>query len=75
MPRLVLLAPAALLLLSACAGGMTNGNSYTDDLDRLSDSCRARGGILTPTGVSSGRIETEYACKINGEPLRTRAGG
>jgi len=31
MRRLALLAPAALLLLSACATGTSGGNSYTDD--------------------------------------------
>jgi hypothetical protein len=70
MRRLALLAPAALLLLSACAGGTSGGNSYTNDIERLSASCTARGGILTPTGETTGRVETEYACKINGEPAR-----
>ena len=70
MRRLALLAPAALLLLSACAGGMGNGNSYADDIERLSDSCQARGGTLTPTGEMTGRVETEYACKITGQPAR-----
>ncbi len=73
MRRLALLAPAALLLLSACAGGTSGGNSYTNDIERLSASCQARGGILTPSGETTGRAETEYACKINGEPAR--AGG
>lgn len=68
MRRLALLAPAALLLLSACAG--TSGGGYANDIERLSDSCTARGGILTPTGETTGRVETEYACKINGEAAR-----
>ncbi len=72
MRRLILVAPAALLLLSAC-NGMGGANSYSNDIERLGADCQARGGILTPTGMTTGRAETEYACKINGEPAR--AGG
>ncbi|HEY1224052.1 MAG TPA: hypothetical protein VGE54_02390 [Brevundimonas sp.] len=70
MRPLILLAPAALLLLSACAGGMSGGSSYTSEIERHSAACTARGGILTPTGETTGRVETEYACKINGETAR-----
>ncbi len=70
MRRLAILAPAALLMLSACAGG-ASGGGYADDIERLSDSCEARGGILTPTGEMTGRVETEYVCKITGQPART----
>lgn len=69
MRRLILLAPAALLMLSACAGGM-GGGDYSSQIERHSAACTARGGILTPTGETTGRVETEYACKINGEPAR-----
>lgn len=71
MRRLTLIAPAALLLLSACASGASSPeNAYSNQLQRLADDCRARGGILSPTGMTTGRVETENVCKINGQPVR-----
>ena len=53
--------------------------SYTGELNRLTDDCRARGGILTPNDLTasgasvSGAPERDYVCKITGEPSsRTR---
>ena len=66
MRALTLLAPAALLLLSACAGSAANG--HVTQIERLSDDCEARGGVLAPTGQTTGRVETEYVCKITGQP-------
>ncbi len=67
----VLIAPAALMLLSACAGAMASPEgSYSDQLRRHADECRARGGILAPTGTTTGRVETENVCKINGQAVR-----
>lgn len=58
-------APAALLLaLAACAPTM-GPSRYADELRQLSDSCEARGGILTPTGQQSGRPEIDNVCRIN----------
>lgn len=64
------LALAALVAMTtaACATppGAAPTNSYRTDFDRLAADCRARGGILTPTGATTGRAETEYACRITG---------
>ncbi|WP_029417485.1 hypothetical protein [Brevundimonas bacteroides] len=62
------LALAALTTLAACATPSADAppNSYRADLDRLTADCRERGGILTPTGATTGRPETEYACRITG---------
>ncbi|MDQ1154703.1 hypothetical protein [Brevundimonas sp. SORGH_AS_0993] len=67
--RSLVLAAVALPLLSACAstGGVS---SYQKDLDRLEASCKAREGILTPTGMQTGHPETEYACTIVGGATR-----
>ncbi|HEV2082218.1 MAG TPA: hypothetical protein VGR32_07155 [Brevundimonas sp.] len=68
------LASAALIATSACAGGMASDDRYSSELQRLTEDCRARGGILTPNSAqSSGAPERDFACKINGEPSsRTR---
>ncbi len=56
-------------LLTACAStGQTN--TYQEDLERLEAACTERQGILTPTGLQSGRPETEYACRITGGASR-----
>jgi hypothetical protein len=72
-------AALSLLAVAACAGGTGMNESYSAGLDRLSDDCRARGGILTPNDLTassaqvSGAPERDYVCKINGEPSsRTR---
>ncbi|MBX9576355.1 MAG: hypothetical protein K2X07_12040 [Caulobacteraceae bacterium] len=63
-----------LLAVAACAGGAANRESYTAQLDRLTDECRSRGGILTPNDLSvsgaqtSGAPERDFVCKINGQP-------
>ncbi len=56
--------------LSACASGPPGENSYTAQMDRLEADCRARGGILTPTGATSGRPQRDYACQITGGASR-----
>ena len=67
--RSLILVAVALPLLAACAsaGGVS---SYQKDLDRLEASCKAREGILTPTGLQTGRPETEYACTVIGGATR-----
>lgn len=62
--------PVALALgLSACASDATN-DRYTSDLRQLADDCRARGGILAPTGQQSGRPQVDNVCEIRGQPAR-----
>ena len=68
-----LAAPCLTASLSACAGGPTQ-DSYTSRTDRLAEDCRARGGILIPTGGQTGRPETDYACKITGGATRLPRG-
>lgn len=75
MRPLTLAAPAALLLaLAACAPTMGSSH-YADELQQLSDSCEARGGILVPTGQQSGRPQNDNVCRITGGPSRLTSGG
>lgn len=70
----LMLKTAAALLLGAslvgCASGPAGPNSYSAELDRLEADCRAREGILTPTGSQSGHPQRDYACKITGGASR-----
>jgi len=68
--RSLILVAVALPLLGACASSTGGVSSYQKDLDRLEASCKAREGILTPTGLQTGRPETEYACTIIGGATR-----
>jgi len=62
-----LILTATAIAVSACAAtGDARPNSYRADLDRLTADCRERGGILSPTGATTGRPETEFACRISG---------
>ncbi|WP_396594707.1 hypothetical protein [Brevundimonas sp. R86498] len=57
---------------SACApmAGRTYP-TYAEELNQLTEACRARGGILTPIpGATSGRPQTDYACRITGGASR-----
>jgi hypothetical protein len=73
--RIVLFAvPAALAVaLSACASGMGQ-TRYQAELEELAADCRARGGILSPTGSQSGRPQLDNVCRITGQPS-SRLGG
>jgi len=55
--------------LSACA---TRGErpSFSDELKTLDARCVERGGILTPSGLQTGRPQTDYVCKITGGASR-----
>ncbi len=66
MRTLLTITPIVLgLALSACS--TTPGTDrYGTELQRLADSCQARGGILTPTGSQSGRPQQDNVCEIRG---------
>lgn len=69
-----LIRPAALtiavLALGACATPRQPIETYAQTLDRLSDDCTRREGILTPTGANTGRPEADNACVIRGGASR-----
>ena len=68
--------PAAALLLVLAACAPTTGTSrYADELQELSDTCEARGGILSPTGEQSGRPQIDHVCRITGGASRLASGG
>jgi len=60
------------LALSACAAGPGRDlPGYAEDLDRLAADCRDRGGILSPIpGATTGRPQTDFACRITGGASR-----
>jgi hypothetical protein len=76
MRSLALIALAALpaaLSLAACASDETPTDAsyparggYLSEQDRLRSDCDRRGGILVPTGRSTGQPATENVCKITG---------
>lgn len=64
--RILTLASALLLLaVAGCATG-TGVDRYSAELQRLTEDCSARGGILAPTGQQSGRPNNDYVCRITG---------
>ena len=73
--RVLTLAPALLLLAAAGCAPTTGGDSYSAQLQRLTEDCSARGGILSPTGQQSGRPQTDNVCKITGGASRLTSGG
>lgn len=71
----ILAAPVVLgLALAACASDPTVTDRYSSDFDRLTEQCRARGGILSPTGGTTGRPQTEYVCEVRGQTGRAPSG-
>lgn len=59
----------SLTMLAACAS--TGGASrYQAELDKLEADCRARDGILQPTGSQSARPARDYVCRITGGASR-----
>lgn len=73
MRSLILAGSAALATaLSGCAQTSAGGESYSDQLRALADSCEARGGILAPRpgGQVSGRPEVDNVCRITGGASR-----
>ena len=59
----------AALLLAGCAS--PPGPERPGELAQAIADCRARGGVLIPFGTTTGRVETDFACQINGPPSRT----
>ena len=60
---------AIAISLSACAS--TSGESrYGAELQQLSADCKARGGILVPTGQLTARPQADNACQITGGTTR-----
>lgn len=72
MRILILSAAIAMPLLAACSttGGISQ---YQKDMSALEKTCTERQGILTPTGLQTGRPETEYACTITGALLASHS--
>jgi hypothetical protein len=66
----VIVAPLA---LAACASGRPLP-TYQQEMDQLEAECRDRGGILSPTGLQTGRPQTDYVCKITGGASRIPQG-
>lgn len=73
--RVLTFAPALLLLAAAGCAPTTGVDRYASELQRLSDDCAARGGILSPTGQQSGRPQTDNVCRITGGASRLTSGG
>lgn len=62
-------AMAGAALLAGCAS--TGGTSrYQTELDKLEADCRARDGILQPTGGQSSNPARDYVCRITGGASR-----
>ncbi|MGH7020465.1 MAG: hypothetical protein ACREEY_11320 [Brevundimonas sp.] len=66
---LILAALVAPLALGACATGRTTP-TYQQEYDTLNAQCVERGGILAPSGATTGRAQTDYVCKITGGASR-----
>jgi len=70
MRTLTIFTPVVLgLALSACSTA-SGPNRYDTDLQKLTEECRARGGILAPTGGQSSSPRTDNVCEIRGQPAR-----
>lgn len=73
--RVPTLATALLLVAAAGCAPTTGVDRYSSELQRLTEDCAARGGILSPTGQQSGRPQTDNVCKITGGASRLPNGG
>jgi hypothetical protein len=73
--RTLILIAAGALAVSACTTAGPPDDRYGRELQELADSCRARGGILAPTGRQSGRPELDNVCEIRGQAARAPSGG
>ena len=75
MRPLFFAAPAVLLLALAACAPTAGGSRYSEELQQLSDTCEARGGVLAPTGQQSGRPQNDNVCQITGGASRLPSGG
>ncbi len=67
--RALICAAATAVALGACASSGPPQESYSAGVERLTEQCRARGGILTPVpNATHERPETDFACRISGGP-------
>lgn len=75
--RMMLAAASVLAFTAGLAGCATSAthNSYSDELRQLTEDCTTRGGILTPTGQTTGRPQTDNVCRITGGASRLTTGG
>lgn len=69
LPLLPLAAASAALILGACATDRSLP-SYQEEMTKLDADCTARGGILTPSGMQTGRPQADYLCRISGVASR-----
>lgn len=69
LPLLLLAAAGASLAVGACATGRTLP-TYQEEMTKLDADCVARGGILTPSGMQTGRPQADYLCRISGVASR-----
>ncbi|ASD26697.1 hypothetical protein [Brevundimonas diminuta] len=68
-PLMLIAVIAAPLALTACATGR-DLPTYREEMSKLDADCIARGGILTPSGMQTGRPQADYVCKIAGGATR-----
>ena len=64
-PLLLIAVLAAPLALAGCATGR-GLPTYQEEMTKLDAECVARGGILTPSGLQTGRPQTDSLCKMTG---------
>jgi hypothetical protein len=64
--RILTLAAPVLVLLAAGCAPTAQGNRAYNDLQRLTDECTARGGIIAATGQQTGQPQLDNTCRIVG---------
>lgn len=69
MRTLILVTSAMGLGLAACASTGVE-NRYLQEERQLAENCRSQGGILAPTGQTTGRPQVDNVCRITGGASR-----
>lgn len=64
--RILILSAALVMPLVTACGSMGGTSKYQQELNALEAACVRDQGILSPTGVETGRPQSEYVCKISG---------
>ncbi|KQY84974.1 hypothetical protein [Brevundimonas sp. Root1423] len=72
--RILILTPALLLFAVSGCAPTTGPSNYDTEMRRLSETCAAQGGVLSPTRYQTGRPQTENVCKITGGASRLPRG-